>query len=975
MSPPLIIDIPGNRPPTGDQLSVSTEDNFTPGFGREDFPEAGRQAIADAGYDADYVIANDTEIDLETPLEEREAQAEQLLKGLTENERALFIDSARAMMPVFQEAPRRFQSSQTGTGEPASYLGAATKKSVETTADAIEAEQAQPVSDLEAAQYGLELITRFNFRDIDLVRLAHRMSDEDVTPKQKLAFHFLQQMYEKKDITWDGLLRATGNLLLSPSTYVGVGSFSLGSAAAQAAKTAGMQGVKAYIKSQIPSSIALGVEGGAYASLDNAMKQSVENTAADANPEIAEGLGMESEFGLGENLAHTALGTALGGTIGMTAPALINKAGEFLEGMVQGAKGGNTLGSGPVPPISRLRAGGQDNDAAKARIGEISGGKRVLIDHLATYFDENHLAQRGRKLDPNDDADFQSGIDDAVAEVEYQLTQAVSGKGWYDNDVATTFETAAQIPGLESLATNDTHRIIWSAIAGATSNGQKVVNNTRVAMALMRHYLKTGELITTPPAPNSTIAEIPKVGFGVRSTSVGKSLGIIKHLIDDLGEEAFADWWLSPHSLKEITDVRKAAGLKGGPGGVGGGQKAIHLGARAIGDKTGQFSLNINGYEGTTKDSWFTRGYNRIFGQMRRADGEIAMQPRDMPERRRQEEYVSEIQKRMQAQGMTEQDIQAVLWYGEQNLYTDLGVTSRPEGFSEGARRTNEAIGLRPGVRTGDADEAAPEPGSSLTGYRDLSGRQRAVRQQRRNRIAELNSGGSDGRQSRPYRSDSSEDVGRTRLVADEAVAKRYEKAGLRLPSINQLDAAQSAADYAQRMQSAMVNHEFGAQVELKTADELSQFKLYQTDDDAGFALKPDGDIVAVYSGASEPRNGLFSVLQAAIDQGGRKLDAFNTMLPKVYQTVGFKPVARVKWNDQFAPKPPFAAKAWDKETYKEFNNGEPDIVLMVYDPDYFGGADMATVPRFDDFDKAAEIQNAEVDRLAPRVTEIHSTE
>ena len=198
--------------------------------------------------------------------------------------------------------------------------------------------------------------------------------------------------------------------------------------------------------------------------------------------------------------------------------------------------------------------------------------------------------------------------------------------------------------------------------------------------------------------------------------------------------------------------------------------------------------------------------------------------------------------------------------------------------------------------------------------------------------LPELNSTGVDGPPSRPYRRDSSGDVGRTRLVADEEVAKRYEKAGLRIPSINQLDAAQSAADYAQRMQSAMVNHKYGAQVELKAADELSKYKLYQTDDDAGFALKPDGDVVAVYSGASEPRNGLFSVLQAAIDQGGRKLDAFDTMLPDIYETVGFKPVARVAWNDQFAPKPPFAAKAWDKETYKQFNNGEPDIVLMVYD-------------------------------------------
>lgn len=398
MSPPLIIDIPGNRPPTGDQLSVSTEDDFTPGFGREDFPEAGRQAIADAGYDADYVIANDTEIDLETPLEEREAQAEQLLKGLTENERALFIDSARAMMPVFQEAPRRFQSSQTGTGEPASYLGAATKKSVETTADGIEAEQAQPVNDLEAAQYGLELITRFNFRDIDLVRLAHRMSDEDVTPKQKLAFHFLQQMYEKKDVTWDGLLRATGNLFTSPSTYVGLTSFGLGSAAAQAAKTAGMQGVKAYIKSQIPSSIALGVEGGAYASLDNAMKQSVENTAADANPEIAEGLGMESEFGLGENLAHTALGTALGGTVGMTAPALINKAIEGFEGMVQGAKDGVLgMGVGPVAKLKMAPEGSRGHKVPHNLLVEGTGAK--AITPVTQSFNQNNKAANFAAID------------------------------------------------------------------------------------------------------------------------------------------------------------------------------------------------------------------------------------------------------------------------------------------------------------------------------------------------------------------------------------------------------------------------------------------------------------------------------------------------------------------------------------------------------------------------------------------------
>ena len=104
--------------------------------------------------------------------------------------------------------------------------------------------------------------------------------------------------------------------------------------------------------------------------------------------------------------------------------------------------------------------------------------------------------------------------------------------------------------------------------------------------------------------------------------------------------------------------------------------------------------------------------------------------------------------------------------------------------------------------------------------------------------------------------------------------------------------------------------------------------------------------------------------MQAAIEAGGRKLDAFNTMLPDIYETVGFRPVARVKWNDEFAPKPPFAAKAWDKQTFAEFNNGEPDVILFVYDPKYFGGIDRNTLPLFEDFDEAAKIQDAELAKL-----------
>ena len=49
--------------------------------------------------------------------------------------------------------------------------------------------------------------------------------------------------------------------------------------------------------------------------------------------------------------------------------------------------------------------------------------------------------------------------------------------------------------------------------------------------------------------------------------------------------------------------------------------------------------------------------------------------------------------------------------------------------------------------------------------------------------------------------------------------------------------------------------------------------------------------------------------------------------MPIFYGLNKFKVVARLKWDEQYAPP------NWDKEFYKDFNNGEPDIVFMVFDP------------------------------------------
>ena len=85
-------------------------------------------------------------------------------------------------------------------------------------------------------------------------------------------------------------------------------------------------------------------------------------------------------------------------------------------------------------------------------------------------------------------------------------------------------------------------------------------------------------------------------------------------------------------------------------------------------------------------------------------------------------------------------------------------------------------------------------------------------------------------------------------------------------------------------------------------------------DGKTGFALKPDGDVISVFSG-----NGHGSAaIQAAIEFGGKKLDCYDPKLPKIYAKFGFGEYERWKWDDQYAPK------GWD---YGEFDS--PDVVLM----------------------------------------------
>jgi hypothetical protein len=146
--------------------------------------------------------------------------------------------------------------------------------------------------------------------------------------------------------------------------------------------------------------------------------------------------------------------------------------------------------------------------------------------------------------------------------------------------------------------------------------------------------------------------------------------------------------------------------------------------------------------------------------------------------------------------------------------------------------------------------------------------------------------------------------------------------------TFHELKPTQGAGRFEDAIKAAQAANPYGASVEAHSGAEYAFMRPFLTSDGkAGFALADD-NIVSVFKHPGAQLTGFAqSALALATQNGGRRLDAFDTVLPKLYSRSGFRAVARLPFNPKFAPA------GWNAETFKEFNNGKPDVVFMVYDP------------------------------------------
>ena len=286
---------------------------------------------------------------------------------------------------------------------------------------------------------------------------------------------------------------------------------------------------------------------------------------------------------------------------------------------------------------------------------------------------------------------------------------------------------------------------------------------------------------------------------------------------------------------------------------------------------------------------------------------------------------------------LTLADIQAALWYYEKRLYEKLsGRKADDIGYEEAIiAQSGKTTGrARPSVVFDTELNRRDESGGAVKDTEELRGKsdygpkyslREAVRSYR----------GRNESEPETHTRRSIEDSEGIRVLGVKPIAEYKPTQGFKdiisdhgyeSPVFYEIS-NEDAETYSDAIQASKNASPYGAAVYIYPLEDYAKMRLFTTKDGkAGFALKND-DIVSVFS--SPPHKGsTYSSLQIAVQEGGRRLDAFDTVLPEIYHANGFKSVGRMRWNEDYIPD------GWNKQTFTTFNNGEPDVVYMSYDPD-----------------------------------------
>lgn len=325
------------------------------------------------------------------------------------------------------------------------------------------------------------------------------------------------------------------------------------------------------------------------------------------------------------------------------------------------------------------------------------GKKQNTIEEIGAHFDALIRDQFGGALDFKNPEHFARAVKMVTQEFQYQITQSRTGLDWYSGDIKQAYELSTRlIPELN----DESHRQTYSIVAAILSPATQANENWVHAIDAYRHFVETG--LVPEADPNTGAA------WSLYGKNNAKAIAHLNFMIAERGREGATEWLLTEHTIAELRAERMRSGVFKTPA-VPGKKGNTQLGVYLFGPKVGPFALNLNGIDTeVTVDKWLTRTFLRQFGLLVNKQGQLQDSPSE-PERRAIKLLVRNVAK---SEGYSHSQVQAVLWFFEQQLYIKLGAGVASKFFSDGAKEALQAHGINydtPGSSTN-------ESGGNVTG-------------------------------------------------------------------------------------------------------------------------------------------------------------------------------------------------------------------------------------------------------------------
>lgn len=162
------------------------------------------------------------------------------------------------------------------------------------------------------AEYGIEMMGWFNYNLPKMTLDASRISG--ASEDQQRAFLYMMEAYDDLGLSWGGARRFFQGVLTDPTTYVGLGTFGVGTLASAGTKAATKEGVKALVRQSIRGGVIAGIEAGVYTGVTDINRQVIETSVSG------------EDISLGRALRAGATGAVVGFGLGTAVSAISVKA-------------------------------------------------------------------------------------------------------------------------------------------------------------------------------------------------------------------------------------------------------------------------------------------------------------------------------------------------------------------------------------------------------------------------------------------------------------------------------------------------------------------------------------------------------------------------------------------------------------------------------------------------------------------------